>query len=401
MALRGDVARPGAGRPVGLVGRLLPPAVDVGGVRAEGVVRRGVRGARARASRPTASATRSPGGRPPPASRPATRACSPARTSTRSSTAGRTTARWAWSSALAAVDALRERGFEPARPIGIGVFVEEEGSRFGRACLGSRLVTGATTWDEARELRDRDGVFLADAVAAAGLDPCGRAAVASTGVGTFVELPRRAGPRPRRPRRRRRAGQRDLAARALALRLRRPGQPRRHHPHGGPARPDADLRDDRARRQQAGPAGRSARHLRPDLGRAQRHQRRPVAGHRLARRAGLVRRRARRRWSTAIERQAHDRARPRRHRRSTSPRSRCRARSPSTPTSPPGSPASATGRSSRPRPATTPASCPTPASPPRWSSCATRPGSRTRPTSTPRPPTAWPASRRSPTCWPS
>ncbi|GAA1437152.1 allantoate amidohydrolase [Mycobacterium cookii] len=90
-------------------------------------------------------------------------------------------------SALAAVDTMRGRGFEPSRPIGIGVFVEEEGSRFGRACLGSRLVTGATTWDEARELRDRDGVFLADAVEVAGLDP-------STGllslehVGTFVEL---------------------------------------------------------------------------------------------------------------------------------------------------------------------------------------------------------------------
>lgn len=90
-------------------------------------------------------------------------------------------------SALAAVDVLRARGFEPTRPLGVGVFVEEEGSRFGRACLGSRLLTGATTWDAARELRDRDGVFLADAIADAGLDP-------STGllsldrVGTFVEL---------------------------------------------------------------------------------------------------------------------------------------------------------------------------------------------------------------------
>lgn len=90
-------------------------------------------------------------------------------------------------SALAAVDTLRARGFEPDRPLGIGVFVEEEGSRFGRACLGSRLVTGATTWEQARELRDRDGVLLGDAVDAAGLDP-------STGllsldrVGTFVEL---------------------------------------------------------------------------------------------------------------------------------------------------------------------------------------------------------------------
>jgi N-carbamoyl-L-amino-acid hydrolase len=60
-------------------------------------------------------------------------------------------------SALAAIDLLRERGFEPARPVGVSVFVEEEGSRFGLACLGSRLATGAMTWDRARELTDRGG----------------------------------------------------------------------------------------------------------------------------------------------------------------------------------------------------------------------------------------------------
>ncbi len=76
-------------------------------------------------------------------------------------------------SALAAVDLLRDRGHTPTRPIGIAVFVEEEGSRFGRACLGSRLVTGATTWAAARELRDRDGVRLDDALAAADLGPTG------------------------------------------------------------------------------------------------------------------------------------------------------------------------------------------------------------------------------------
>ena len=90
-------------------------------------------------------------------------------------------------SALAALDTLRDRGFSPSRPLGIGVFVEEEGSRFGRACLGSRLVTGATTWDQARELRDRDGVFLADAVADAGLDPSA-GLLSLERVGTFVEL---------------------------------------------------------------------------------------------------------------------------------------------------------------------------------------------------------------------
>jgi len=90
-------------------------------------------------------------------------------------------------SALAAIDLLRERGFEPARPIGVSVFVEEEGSRFGRACLGSRLVTGATTWEKARELRDRDGVFLGDAVASTGLDPSA-GLLPLDRVATFVEL---------------------------------------------------------------------------------------------------------------------------------------------------------------------------------------------------------------------
>src|SRR5262245_21214389 len=90
-------------------------------------------------------------------------------------------------SALAAVDALRARGFVPARPIGVSMFVEEEGSRFGLACLGSRLATGVVGWDRARALRDRDGVFLPDALDGAGLagDP-GTGLL--EGVGTFVEL---------------------------------------------------------------------------------------------------------------------------------------------------------------------------------------------------------------------
>ncbi len=90
---------------------------------------------------------------------------------------------------LAAIDELRSRGVLPSRPIGVSVFVEEEGSRFGLACLGSRLATGVLTWSVARELRDRDGVFLPDALAAAGLggsEP-GRW-VQLDDVGCFVEL---------------------------------------------------------------------------------------------------------------------------------------------------------------------------------------------------------------------
>ena len=86
--------------------------------------------------------------------------------------------------ALAAIDVLRDRGVEPSRPIGVGVFVEEEGSRFGLACLGSRLATGTTTWADARALTDRDGVALEDALA--GVELGGADLLAD--VGCFVEL---------------------------------------------------------------------------------------------------------------------------------------------------------------------------------------------------------------------
>jgi beta-ureidopropionase / N-carbamoyl-L-amino-acid hydrolase len=94
-------------------------------------------------------------------------------------------------SALAAVDLLRERGTALSRPVGVSVFAEEEGSRFGLACLGSRLASGRMTWREARELRDRDGVPLPDALVSAGLTPSDREDKAwrlAEQVECFVEL---------------------------------------------------------------------------------------------------------------------------------------------------------------------------------------------------------------------
>jgi N-carbamoyl-L-amino-acid hydrolase len=84
-------------------------------------------------------------------------------------------------SALAAIDLMRSRGVVPSRPVGVSVFVEEEGSRFGLACLGSRLATGAISWADASTLRDRDGVALGDVV------PGGSSSLLAS-VGTFVEL---------------------------------------------------------------------------------------------------------------------------------------------------------------------------------------------------------------------
>ena len=76
-------------------------------------------------------------------------------------------------SAFAAIDLLRCEGFVPARPIAVAAFAEEEGARFGIACLGSRLLAGAISPDKARALTDDNGVSLADAMAAVGADPDG------------------------------------------------------------------------------------------------------------------------------------------------------------------------------------------------------------------------------------
>ncbi|PRX92552.1 allantoate amidohydrolase [Allonocardiopsis opalescens] len=93
-------------------------------------------------------------------------------------------------SALAAVDLLRERGARPVRPVGVVVFAEEEGARFGRPCLGSRLLTGAIDPAAARELSDADGITWAEAMNGAGLDPAGIGPDPErlARVGTFVEL---------------------------------------------------------------------------------------------------------------------------------------------------------------------------------------------------------------------
>jgi N-carbamoyl-L-amino-acid hydrolase len=91
-------------------------------------------------------------------------------------------------SSLAAIDLLRERGVRPSRPVVVGAFADEEGSRFGLACLGSRLATGTTTPEAAAELRDPAGTFLPDAMATAGFEPdLGRADWVER-IGCFVEL---------------------------------------------------------------------------------------------------------------------------------------------------------------------------------------------------------------------
>jgi N-carbamoyl-L-amino-acid hydrolase len=93
-------------------------------------------------------------------------------------------------SAFLAIDEMRARGAVPTRPIGVAAFCEEEGSRFGLACLGSRLLTGAAGPQKARALLDRDGITLARAMAEAGADAAGLGADPDrlARIGAFVEL---------------------------------------------------------------------------------------------------------------------------------------------------------------------------------------------------------------------
>ena len=74
-------------------------------------------------------------------------------------------------SAFAAIDLLRARSFAPARPIGVVNFSDEEGARFGVACAGSRVITGAMTPERALALTDGDGITMAEAIKSAGRDP--------------------------------------------------------------------------------------------------------------------------------------------------------------------------------------------------------------------------------------
>ncbi|WP_210604269.1 allantoate amidohydrolase [Brevibacterium oceani] len=95
-------------------------------------------------------------------------------------------------SALAAFDELKASGAldRATRPLALAVFPEEEGSRFGVACLGSRLITGAIDADRALGLKDSAGDTFADVARGYGLDPerVGRDQSRLAGIGSFIEL---------------------------------------------------------------------------------------------------------------------------------------------------------------------------------------------------------------------
>ncbi|MFJ8862070.1 allantoate amidohydrolase [Streptomyces sp. NPDC102451] len=93
-------------------------------------------------------------------------------------------------SSFAALDELRRRGAVFTKPLAITNFGDEEGARFGLACVGSRLAAGQLTVENAHRLRDGDGVSLPQAMEAAGYDPdaIGPDPERLARIGAFVEL---------------------------------------------------------------------------------------------------------------------------------------------------------------------------------------------------------------------
>ncbi len=197
-------------------------------------------------------------------------------------------------SALSAVARLKARGFAPARPIAVVAFAEEEGSRFGIACLGSKLMTGAVAPAAIAARPDAGRRDVRPGRRRSRGGPAGdRAGRRSPGLARLLHrTPRRAGPCARRPRRARRGRVGDPGARALAAgrspaRATMPAPPRwrgaatpswRRPPQCSP--PAASPPPATTRR----PASTPARPLAavPVPGGHQRHR---LAGRRLARRA--------------------------------------------------------------------------------------------------------------------
>ena len=93
-------------------------------------------------------------------------------------------------SAFAAVARLKAAGKEPTQPLAVSCFTDEEGGRFGVACLGSRLAAGKITAERALGLRDDDGISMAEAVRARGRRPAhlGPDPQRLQRVATFIEL---------------------------------------------------------------------------------------------------------------------------------------------------------------------------------------------------------------------
>jgi ureidoglycolate amidohydrolase len=71
---------------------------------------------------------------------------------------------------LEAIHALQRSGFRPRRSIELLVFTSEEPTRFGIGCLGSRMLSGTLSPENARLLKDGEGKSLEEILRQAALD---------------------------------------------------------------------------------------------------------------------------------------------------------------------------------------------------------------------------------------
>ena len=91
---------------------------------------------------------------------------------------------------------FKERGLKPERPIEIIAMIEEEGTRFGGGLVASRILTGKLGADCLDAMPDDDGITMAQAMVAYGLDPtlAHRAVLKPGSVYVFLELHIEQGP---------------------------------------------------------------------------------------------------------------------------------------------------------------------------------------------------------------
>ncbi|MFI7276963.1 Zn-dependent hydrolase [Streptomyces sp. NPDC049879] len=73
--------------------------------------------------------------------------------------------------AMEVAEVIVRAGIRHRRPWRFVAFAAEEGARFGQACNGSRMAAGLTSAADLPGFTDRDGVTMADAMAAVGLRP--------------------------------------------------------------------------------------------------------------------------------------------------------------------------------------------------------------------------------------
>jgi ureidoglycolate amidohydrolase len=70
---------------------------------------------------------------------------------------------------LEAIRALQRDGFRPRNSIELLLLTSEEPTRFGVGCIGSRMLSGSFSAEDARQLKDKDGASVDEVRRAAGM----------------------------------------------------------------------------------------------------------------------------------------------------------------------------------------------------------------------------------------